>query len=641
MLDSGRSRAGGVCSAASPQFLRRVLVVTIALVALGLPTGPNGPERSAMASESHWPRCEHPWPCGDGSEWPPGLEGPFAVGEMQRIRIPVGDGLELDGVVVHPILPAGVGAPVVLEATPYTGNAYIPPDSPRWSVQGTDPLEYWGVRELVEAGYAYANVNVLGTGGSDGCFDAQGPEDQRTLAAAVEWLADRPWSNGRVGMTGYSWSGGTPFVAALANPPSLKTIMPSAIMSNLYTFWTTPQGALTEAALTTVPSNWAAYVPLVSWMPPVQARPQDAGPGWAGRFPARMCSESVTFALDKYPSVVTDERIPEFYEPRMLIKRFPSIKTSVFISHGFLDAGHRWQDDDAWQALTGAPKRMLLGQWDHEFPPNASIASAGLGSKWSDVTTSWFDFWLKGIGAPARLGMVDYQDDAGRWSASTAWPPAEAEEETLYLVGGRLQGEPGGGALRFTSTQIGGEAAFPEGCEPGPKDTTGLVFMSDPMPNGALLSGNPVIRLSVSSDQRGGIFETGLFSYRGDYPCMTDMLMGNFGLRDQRWLSTGAVDLRYHGGELRGKDFPAGPQVVRLDLSNLSHRIAPGERLGLWFGRSIGASGQTSTHNSATITFHAGGVSGTQIRLPLVEGTVGGSQPVVEMPPRPFQAVHE
>ena len=58
---------------------------------------------------------------------------------------------------------------------------------------------------------AVAIFNVRGTGNSGGCFSWLGPAEQRDQAFLVEWLAKRPWSNGRIGMMGLSYHGTTPW----------------------------------------------------------------------------------------------------------------------------------------------------------------------------------------------------------------------------------------------------------------------------------------------------------------------------------------------------------------------------------------------------------------------------------------------
>jgi predicted acyl esterase len=303
----------------------------------------------------------------------------------------------------------------------------------------------------------------------------------------------------------------------------------------------------------------------------------------------------------------------------------------VFLAHGLQDGGHQWQEEGVWEALTRAPKRMVLGQWGHGFPVDANLAASGLGDTWSEVGLSWFDFWLKGVGEPPRLGTVDYEDNAGAWHTSGAWPPAEANVEALHLVGGELQSRPGDDDARFVSTPAGGDLSSPPNCPPSIDTPPGVQFMSAPLPGSAVLSGTPVVRLELSSDQPGGVFDVARFVAPDGDPCTDRWLYG--GNPDVRWLSTGSVDLRFNAGNLTGRDFPAGRHVVRVDLASLSARVAPGERLGVWMGRSALASGQTSRYSTATITVHPG----SQIRLPLVEGTVAGSEPTGDVPPRPFQ----
>jgi uncharacterized protein len=56
----------------------------------------------------------------------------------------------------------------------------------------------------------------------------------RDLEQIVEWSATQGWSNGRVGMTGHSYVGSTPSVAAAQRPDGLATIVPSAGLASMY-----------------------------------------------------------------------------------------------------------------------------------------------------------------------------------------------------------------------------------------------------------------------------------------------------------------------------------------------------------------------------------------------------------------------
>ena len=77
-------------------------------------------------------------------------------------------------------------------------------------------------------------MDLRGTGRSQGCLDHLGLRDARDLKQIVEWSASQRWSNGRVGMTGHSYVGSTPSVAAAQDPKGLATIVPSAGLASMY-----------------------------------------------------------------------------------------------------------------------------------------------------------------------------------------------------------------------------------------------------------------------------------------------------------------------------------------------------------------------------------------------------------------------
>ena len=103
------------------------------------------------------------------------------------------------------MLPPGVKAPVVLISSPYFGQ----------TTASGDVDDYFAPRWLVDHGYAGAAVSLRGTGNSGGCLDFFGTSEQRDQALLVEWLAAKPWSNGRVAMYGLSYMGTTPWEAAI------------------------------------------------------------------------------------------------------------------------------------------------------------------------------------------------------------------------------------------------------------------------------------------------------------------------------------------------------------------------------------------------------------------------------------------
>ncbi|CAA9379368.1 MAG: hypothetical protein AVDCRST_MAG47-2022 [uncultured Nocardioidaceae bacterium] len=114
--------------------------------------------------------------------------------------------------------------PVILTYSPY--NSISEPETARDAVGDT----------FVPQGYARAVADVLGTRGSTGCWDYGGPKEQQSGVDVVKWLADRKWSNGKVGMIGGSYNGTTASMVAArgAEVPELKAIVPIAAISRWY-----------------------------------------------------------------------------------------------------------------------------------------------------------------------------------------------------------------------------------------------------------------------------------------------------------------------------------------------------------------------------------------------------------------------
>lgn len=88
--------------------------------------------------------------------------------------------------------------------------------------------------QLLQKGYAILGVSLRGTGCSGGGFNLFDPQQAVDGAEAVEWAADQPWSNGDVGMMGYSYPGVMQLFTAAQRPPSLRAIAPSNVFLDLY-----------------------------------------------------------------------------------------------------------------------------------------------------------------------------------------------------------------------------------------------------------------------------------------------------------------------------------------------------------------------------------------------------------------------
>jgi uncharacterized protein len=138
--------------------------------------------------------------------------------------LPLPDGTKLAYTLT---LPAAHGKyPTVLQYDPYAAGAT---SDPTWNA----------------AGYAMLGVNFRGTGCSQGVFnmtrgDIWGPDG----ANVVAWAAKQPWSDGKLGMIGFSFEGVSQIATAEYAGSALKAILPFNIFPDLYRDISYPGGVL-------------------------------------------------------------------------------------------------------------------------------------------------------------------------------------------------------------------------------------------------------------------------------------------------------------------------------------------------------------------------------------------------------------
>src|SRR5699024_4308538 len=99
-------------------------------------------------------------------------------------------------------------------------------------------------RDLVRSGYTQVVVDVRGTGFSQGTWQVFQDREQRDTVEVIEWAAAQPYSNGRVGMTGVSYSAINQLQAAAENPEVLGAIFPVEPGADLLADVVAPGGGL-------------------------------------------------------------------------------------------------------------------------------------------------------------------------------------------------------------------------------------------------------------------------------------------------------------------------------------------------------------------------------------------------------------
>ena len=414
-------------------------------------------------------------------------------------RVPAFDGAELYIEVVRPA--AQSRYPVILEASPYHGTladrdgTRILPE-PRDAEGRSIGLTGYFARR----GYAVVMMDLRGTGRSGGCLDHLGPKDARDLLQIVQWAGSQPWSNGRVGMTGHSYVGSTPSVAAAQRPSALKTIVPSAGLASMYDHQF--QAGVPYFLQWAGPIEAYEQIALERKMPPLPPDPLGlnllhTGDDFANNIQDTGCG------LPNSAAVAGADQLSGRYADWHVVRDHDEGATKwegpVFLVHGVNDNAARvsamqWFTDRGGRA----GDKLWLGQWDH----GSGCCPTRRGIQWTYALHAWFDKHLAqrkvDTGPPVELFMSDGTftgariGDRTEIATSTAWPGAPRTVSLHPDAQGGSLGTSAPGAAAST-TFAGDPSLYLEQNGQG-----GTAFRSSPLTDDIVLAGVPRLRLSAA-----------------------------------------------------------------------------------------------------------------------------------------------
>ncbi len=424
------------------------------------------------------------------------LSQPRYTTRRYEIRLPAYDGKLLYIEVVKPKAPGRF--PVILEASPYHGTL-ADRDGTRILPGPMDadgnPAGLTGY--FAPRGYAVVMMDLRGTGRSQGCLNHLGPKDARDLEQVVEWAASRPWSNGRVGMTGHSYVGSTPSVAAAQDPTGLKTIVPSAGLASMYhhQFQAGVPYYLQWAGV-----QWSyEYLTVARSLPPVGADPvqnAETGDNFGNDMQEAGCGapdSALTSGEDQFSGRYADWHLQRDWNSGATDADIP-----VFAVHGVNDNAARVGALEWFFQRRNPADKLWLGQWDH----GSGCCPNRRGQQWTYALHAWFDKHLAqrdvATGPPIELFMADDQSFAdvrggARTEILTAsrWPVG-ASQVSFY--------PNGNGGMGRTAPSAAASESFtgtPEGFASSNWDT-GVSFATPPLQKDIVIAGLPRLELAAS-----------------------------------------------------------------------------------------------------------------------------------------------
>jgi len=330
------------------------------------------------------------------------------------------DGVRLSVTYYKPVPKTdGEKFPVLLEMLPYRKDDFF------------RARDYSLYTYFVRRGYVMAKVDVRGTGSSEGHLPDREYSDGE-LEDAVEiigTLSRQPWSNGRVGMWGISWSGFNALQVAMRRPPGLCAILAAHSTDDLYKDDVHYIDGARHVDL------YALEIDHDNGMP--------ASPDYV------VDEAYLKSRFEAEPWILTyfrHQRDGDFWRSHSLRWRYDAIQVPVFMIGGLLD-GYR-DFIPRMLANSSVPMKAVIGPWNHAWPDDGV---PGPNFEWRHEAVRWWDHWLKGrdtgILAEPRLSVFvrdghvpdpELKMTPGQW-IGTDWPIKETEWRTLYPAqGGKL-----------------------------------------------------------------------------------------------------------------------------------------------------------------------------------------------------------
>ena len=507
------------------------------------------------------------------------------VDMLWGVKIPMRDGVGLNATVFKPA-DQKEPLPVVFTLTPYIGDSY------------TDRAMYFA-----RHGYVYALVDVRGRGNSGGSFEPFANEG-RDGHDVVEWLAQQPWSNGKVAMWGGSYAGFDQWATAKELPPHLATIVPAAAAHPGVDF----------------PMQYNLTGPyLMRWLSFTSGH---TGNGrlfgdyafWSEKFFDLYAHHTAFRELDRLvgnPSPIfqkwLDHPTPDAYYDAMVPspEQYARIKIPILTITGAYDA-------DQPGALTyytrhmryGSPEAvanhyLIFGPWDHPGTrtPRDEVGGLKFGPAsvldLNDLHRQWYDWTMKSGPKPEFLKkrVAYYEVGAEEWKYADSIDSIASGHRTLYLESdGTANDAFHSGYLRAEQGKTAAEDHYvydPMDIRPGELERkeeekpllsqrgalslfgNGVVYHSDPFAANTEITGVLKLTVWLAMDVPDTDLEADVYEILPDGTSIA--------------LTSAAQQARYRESLRQAKPVPPG-EAIRYTFDNFtyfSRRIAEGSRLRL------------------------------------------------------------
>ncbi|MDG3015781.1 CocE/NonD family hydrolase [Speluncibacter jeojiensis] len=292
--------------------------------------------------------------------------------------------------------------------------------------------------KLIESGYTQVVADVRGTGFSQGTWQVLQGREQQDTVETVDWAAEQPWSDGKVGMSGVSYSAINQVQAASRRPAALKAIFPVEPGGDILRDVVAPGGALGIGFM----PMWLAAVNGLKWVPNVQSMLNGT---FDWKWLADRQKDPLTFMnlLWAALTVPTVKDIPpdlqKLLDPNSslrkdLVLQPQNIDTPTMVYGGWHDIFTN-SEPRIYNAipLPAGQKQLIMGDTYH-LDPGSTMGQPGNPPGLDVLQRAWFDHWLKGIdnGIQTYGPITSWQQGNG-WTTLERFPRPGMTYHRMYL----------------------------------------------------------------------------------------------------------------------------------------------------------------------------------------------------------------
>lgn len=413
--------------------------------------------------------------------------------QLQDVNIPMSDGGHLAADVYLP--GDGTTYPTILSITS--------------SSKEKCSIQFYPRAAFYESGdYALVCVERRGSFGSAGNPPRPGINpDGWDGYDVVEWIAQQPWSNGKVGMWGASNQGKIQYATAMTNPPHLVCIMPAETTARTREY--DSPGISYEQAY----PGGVLRLELIENA--IESQQLNAGQPGTGLAQLALDHPLDDGFFDQRPDGAPTLR---------------DVKVPVMAIGAWFDNDNNRATAKLFNEILNNTDpelriyhRLLIGPWTHNGVYTDGVQGQlefnGAAVVYRQREKQFFDYWLRGIdnGEATAPPVTWYQMGENEWKTAETWPPAGVQPVTFYLQQeGQLARTPPSADVppdRFVSNPnnpvptVGGQnkqKTFGKGPHDQREEVEShpdvLLFTTEPLGNEISVAGDIRVQLFIASD---------------------------------------------------------------------------------------------------------------------------------------------